>query len=40
MKTNYCVADEQMTEAVSGAKWTFGKFRKSMLQEGDVAYVA
>jgi hypothetical protein len=40
MKTNYCVADDHITEAVNGAKWTFGKFGKSTLQEGDVAYVA
>jgi hypothetical protein len=40
MKTNSTVADDHITEAVNGAKGTFGKFRQSMLQEGDVADVA
>jgi heme oxygenase (biliverdin-IX-beta and delta-forming) len=31
--TAYCVTDDQIGEAVSGAKSTFGRFRESMLQQ-------
>jgi len=38
--TNYCVTEDQITEAVSGAKQTFGSFREAMHQEESVVHVA
>jgi len=37
--TAYCVADDQISQAVNGAKSTFEKFRESMLREEALARV-
>jgi heme oxygenase len=38
--TTYCVTEDQIAEAVNGAKWTFEQFRESMLREELSAHVA
>ena len=36
--THYCIGDDQIDEAVKGAKWTFDKFRASIMGSGVVAH--
>lgn len=38
--TGYCVTEEQVVEAINGAKWTFSNFHEAMLEKELVAHVA